>query len=123
MQTMEASSTDKRIDDLNIRMTEGFGRVHREIDGLDARITEGFKRVDREIAALGGQTTEGFKRVDREIDRVHEDIRELRGDIKGLRTETSERFDAMHRTMMRGFFALGGITVTLFLALAGLQGF
>jgi hypothetical protein len=29
----------------------------------------------------------------------------------------------MHRTMMRGFFALGGITVTLFVALAGLQGF
>jgi hypothetical protein len=28
----------------------------------------------------------------------------------------------MHRTMMRGFFAIGGITVTLFLALAGLQG-
>ena len=105
MQTMEASPTDKRIDDLNIRMTEGFARVHREIDGLDARMTEGFNRVDREI------------------DRVHEDIRELRGDIKDLRSETSERFDAMHRTMMRGFFALGGITVTLFLALAGLQGF
>jgi len=98
MQTMEASSTDKRIDDLNVRMTEGFGRVHREIDGLDVRMTEGFKRLD--------------------------------GDIKGLRRETNERFatvdarfDAMHRTMMRGFFALGGIVVTLFLALAGLQGF
>jgi hypothetical protein len=98
MQTMEASSTDKRIDDLNVRMTEGFGRVHREIDGLDARMTEGFKRVDGDIC-------------------------ELRGDIKDLRSETSERFDAMHRTMMRGFFALGGIMVTLFLALAGLQGF
>jgi hypothetical protein len=47
-----------------------------------------------------------------------------------LRRETNARFeavdarfDAMHRTMMRGFFALGGITVTLFFALAGLQGF
>jgi hypothetical protein len=98
MQTMEAPSTEKRIDDLNARMSEGFQRVHREIDGLDARMAEGFKRVDG-------------------------DIRELRGDIKDLRSETSERFDAMHRTMMRGFFALGGIMVTLFLALAGLQGF
>jgi hypothetical protein len=98
MQTMEAPSTEKRLDDLNSRMTEGFGRVHREIDALDARMTEGFKRVDG-------------------------DIRELRGDIKDLRSETSARFDAMHRTMMRGFFALGGIMVTLFLALAGLQGF
>jgi hypothetical protein len=86
MQTMEAPSTEKRMDDLNARMAEGFGRVHREIDRLDG------------------------------------DIRELRGDIKDLRSETSERFDAMHRTMMRGFFALGGIMVTLFLALAGLQG-
>jgi hypothetical protein len=98
MQTMEAPSTEKRIDDLNARMAEGFGRVHREIDGLDARMGEGFKRLDG-------------------------DIRELRGDIKDLRSETSERFDAMHRTLMRGFFALGGLMVTLFLALAGRQGF
>jgi hypothetical protein len=84
---METPSTEKRLDDLNVRLTEGFNRL----DG---------------------------------------DIRELRGDIKGLRRETNERFaavdarfDAMHRTMMRGFFALGGIMVTLFLALAGLQGF
>jgi len=105
MQTMEISSTDKRIDDLNGRMTEGF------------------QRVDKQMA-------EGFKRVDGEINRLDGDIRELRSDIKGLRGEMNERFaavdtrfDAMHRTMMRGFFALGGITVTLFLALAGLQGF
>jgi hypothetical protein len=112
MQTMEAPSTERRLDDLNDRMAEGFGRVHREIDGLDERMKEGFKRVD-------------------------EDIRELRGDVKELRGEMNKRFagvdarfesvdarfDAMHRTMMRGFFALGGITVTLFLALAGLQGF
>ncbi len=72
----------------------------------------------------------GFQRVDREISRIDGDVRELRGDIKELRRETNERFDAvnvrfdaMHRTMMRGFFALGGIMVTLFLALAGLQGF
>lgn len=90
---MEASSTEKRIDDLN------------------ARVTEGFRNADREIKRLDG------------------DIRELRGDVKDLRNQTNERFDsmnarfdAMHRTMMRGFFALGTIMVTLFLAQAGLQG-
>jgi hypothetical protein len=108
---MESRSTDKRIDDLNARMSEGFQRVHREIDGLDQRMTEGFKRVDGEIHGLDQRMTEGFKRVDG-------DIRELRGDVKSI----DARFDAMHRTMMRGFFAIGGITVTLFLALAGLQG-
>jgi hypothetical protein len=109
MQTMERPSTEKRIDDLNGRVAEGFGLVHREIDGLNKQMTERFQRVENEMS-------EGFNRLDG-------DIRELRGDIKDLRSETSERFDAMHRTMMRGFFALGGITVTLFLALAGLQGF
>lgn len=108
---MESSSTDKRIDDLNARMSEGFQRVHREIDGLDKRMTEGFKRVDGDIDRLDKRMTEGFKRIDG-------DIRELRGDIKSI----DVRFDEMHRTMMRGFFAIGGITVTLFLALAGLQG-
>jgi hypothetical protein len=102
MQTMEIRSTDKRIDDLNSRVSEGFQRV-------DQQMAESFQRVDQQMA-------ESFQRVDG-------DIRELRGDIRDLRRETSERFDAMHRTMMRGFFALGGITVTLFLALAGLQGF
>ncbi|HEX6204884.1 MAG TPA: hypothetical protein VFZ29_03650 [Solirubrobacterales bacterium] len=108
---MESRSTDKRIDDLNARMSEGFQRVHRELDGLDQRMTEGFKRVDGEIERLDQRMTEGFKRVEG-------DIRELRGDVKSI----DARFDAMHRTMMRGFFAIGGITVTLFLALAGLQG-
>ena len=126
---MESRSTDKRIDDLNARMSEGFQRVHREIDSLDQRMTEGFKRVDGEIERLDQRMTEGFKRVDGEIGgldqrmtegfkRVDGDIRELRGDIKSI----DARFDAMHRTMMRGFFAIGGITVALFLALAGLQG-
>jgi hypothetical protein len=116
MQTMEATSTEKRLDDLNARLAEGLGQVHREIDGLNNQVTERFQRVEKEMG-------EGFERLDG-------DIRELRGDIKGLRRETNERFaavdarfDAMHRTMMRGFFALGGITVTLFVALAGLQGF
>ncbi|HKF82835.1 MAG TPA: hypothetical protein VKB23_07740 [Solirubrobacterales bacterium] len=108
---MESRSTDKRIDDLNARMSEGFQRGHREIDSLDKRMAEGFKRVHREIDSLDKRMTEGFQRVDG-------DIRELRGDIKSI----DSRFDAMHRTMMRGFFAIGGITVTLFLALAGLQG-
>jgi predicted nucleic acid-binding Zn-ribbon protein len=123
MQTMESPSTEKRMDDLNARMTEGFGRVHREIDGLNERMTDGFQRVDQKFKEVDARMTEGFKRVDRQISRLDGDIRELRRDVKDLRSETSVRFDAMHRTMMRGFFALGGITVTLFLALAGLQGF
>jgi len=142
---MEVASTEKRLDDLNARMAEGFQSVRREVDGLDARTAEGFKRVDRKFEEFDARMSEGFKRVDRKFEesdarttegfkrvekeigegfaRVDGDTRELRADLRDLRRETSERFDAMHRTMMRGFFALGGVTVTLFLALAGLQGF
>ena len=75
-------------------------------------MAEGFKRVDGDIAGLDKRMTEGFKRVDG-------DIRELRSDIKSIDT----RFDAMHRTMMRGFLAIGTINVTVFLAFAGMHGF
>jgi uncharacterized protein Yka (UPF0111/DUF47 family) len=98
MQTMETGSTHKSLDDLNSRMSEGFQRGHREIDDLSKRMSEGFQRVDGDIKELRRETNERFATVE-------------------------TRFDAMHRTMMRGFFAIGGITVTLFLALAGLQGF
>jgi hypothetical protein len=94
MQTMEAPSTEKRLDDLNVRMTEGFSR-------LDGNIRE----LRGDIKDLRGEMNKRFTRVDARFESVE------------------ARFDAMHRTMMRGFFALGGIMVTLFLALAGLQGF
>jgi hypothetical protein len=156
MQTMEAASTEKRLDDLNVRMTEGFGRVHREIDGLDARMTEGFNRLDGdvrelrgEIKALRDKTSGAFaaqKRETAELFAAHKrETAELFAAQKGetaemftaQKGETGERFagvdahlisinarfDAMHRTMMRGFLALGTINVTLFLAFAGLHGF
>jgi hypothetical protein len=51
------------------------------------------------------ERTEGFARVDSHLISIN------------------ARFDAMHRTMMRGFFAIGAINVTLFLAFAGLHRF
>jgi DNA anti-recombination protein RmuC len=145
MQTMEASQTDKRIDDLNSRMAEGFGGVHREIDGLNERMTEGFRRVDEEISRLDGdvrklrsEASNGFETQRRETNESFAmQKRETNEGFSAHRRETNEgfarvdahlisinaRFDAMHRTMMRGFFAIGTINVTVFLALAGLHGF
>jgi len=37
-----------------------------------------------------------------------------------MNQSTNDRFDAMHRTMMRGFFAMGGITVTCLAVLSKL---
>lgn len=83
---MEIEPTDKRIDDLNARMAEGFGLVHREIDGLDARMTEGFKRVDA-------------------------DIRELRGDVKSVQRTMIYGFLTLSGIMVSGFLTLAGLQI------------
>jgi hypothetical protein len=149
MQTMEASSTEKRLDDLNVRMTEGFNRLdgdvrelRGEIKALRGETFEAFAAQKREtteaFAAQKRETTEAFATQKRETAELFaaqkRETAELFAAHKG---ETGERFagvdahlisinarfDAMHRTMMRGFLALGTINVTLFLALAGLHGF
>jgi hypothetical protein len=101
MQTMEAPSTDKRLDDLNVRMTEGFSRLDGDVRELRGDIKDLRGEMNKRFAGVDAR----FESVDARFDAV------------------DARFDAMHRTMMRGFFALGGVMVTLFLALAGLQGF
>ena len=116
MQTMEATSTQKRLDDLNVRMTEGFNRL----DG-DVRELRG------EIKALRHETSEAFAAQKRETAELFAGQKRETGErfaeVDAHLISINARFDSMHRTMMRGFFALGTIMVTLFLALAGLQGF
>jgi hypothetical protein len=116
MQTMEASSTEKRLDDLNVRMTEGFNRL----DG-DVRELRG------EIKALRGETFEAFAAQKRETTELFAAQKAETGErfagVDAHLISINARFDAMHRTMMRGFLALGTINVTLFLAIAGLHGF
>ncbi|HET7507925.1 MAG TPA: hypothetical protein VFJ53_06165 [Solirubrobacterales bacterium] len=112
MQTLEAASTEKRLDDLNARMAEGLQSVDRQINRLDGDIRE----LRGEIKVLRGETSDAFATQKRETG-------ERFSTVDAHLISIIARFDAMHRTMMRGFFALGGITVTLFLALAGLQGF
>jgi hypothetical protein len=44
------------------------------------------------------------ERLEERFGRLDADIREIRGDIKDLRTEMNARFDAQNRNMMAGFF-------------------
>jgi len=44
------------------------------------------------------------ERLEERFGHLHADIRELRRDIKDLRTEMNARFDAQNRNMMAGFF-------------------
>jgi predicted nuclease with TOPRIM domain len=82
---MEASETDKRIDDLAARsdrfevdVKERFDRVDREFDKIDKR----FDKVDRE-----------FDKVDRRFDRLESKV------------------DATNRTIWAGIFAAAMIKI------------
>jgi uncharacterized coiled-coil DUF342 family protein len=123
MQTMEISSTDKRIDDLNNRTSEGFGRVAGEINRLDGDIRE----LRGDIKGLRGETNEGFTTQRRETNESFatqkRETNEGFARVDAYLISINARFDAMHRTMMRGFFAIGTINVTVFVAFAGLHGF
>jgi len=94
--------TDKRLDDLNDRVSQGFERLDEDMRELRTEIKDlrkGLRNdIKDEVGTLRRETNERFVSID-------------------------ARFDAMHRTMMRGFLAIGGITINGFVGLAGLQVF
>lgn len=52
MQTMRESWTDKRLDDLNDRVSEGFRRVDGEIRDLRQEMNDRFDRVDNRFDSI-----------------------------------------------------------------------
>jgi hypothetical protein len=95
MPAMRESWTDERLDDLNRRVGEGFGR-------LDSRID----RVGGEVHAFRAEANGRFEVV-------HHEINELRA-------EMNSRLDSMRRTMVQGAIALSASVLAGFAALLGL---
>lgn len=54
MAVMRDKWTDERLDDMNARMGEGFGRVDREIRDLRLQMTSRFEATQRLIVQVGG---------------------------------------------------------------------
>ena len=63
MQAMRESWTDERLDDLNERVSDGFGQVDKR-----------FERVEGEIKDLRGDLNERFGRVDSRLDSIQRTI-------------------------------------------------
>lgn len=83
-------------------MTEE-ARTERRLDELNAKVDAGFERVDRKVDA-------GFERIDCKVDagfeRVDNDIREVRGEVRELRSEVTARIDSLQKTMILGYVAM-----------------
>lgn len=75
----------------------------------DERLDDLNEKVDRGFADTKAEMREGFARLDG-------DIRELRGELKDLRTELNARFDAMNRNLI-------GVGAAIVAALIGVNAF
>jgi len=63
------------------------------------------------------------EKVDRGFERVDTDIRELRGDVKGLSREMNARFDALNRNLLVGAIAIVVALIGSSATLAGIAVF
>jgi hypothetical protein len=89
METMTATTTDKRVDELSKRVDFGFEQVDRRFEQVNRRIDD---------ANAANQ---------RDHDRMDMEIRELRADMKAeftaVRGETKDEFRAVRGEMKEGF--------------------
>jgi len=82
--------TDERLDDLNVRVENGFGEVKQEVRDLRAET-----KSELEAARAG---TKG-------------EFRELRAEMNSRFNGIDSRFDAMQRTLVISFAGLAGSIV------------
>jgi gas vesicle protein len=143
MQTMEESSTSKQIADLKERMDERFDDVAVEFRRIDSRfetveadirelrrdLKSTAQELRQEIKSTGQELRQEIKSTGQELRQeikanaseirkeMKEDSTELRGEIAKLR----DSVESMQRTMLHGFFGLGGAILTLAGMIAGFQ--
>jgi hypothetical protein len=91
MELMQASPTEKRLDDLNHKVDQGFERVETEIRSLRAESRGEFSSLREGIKGLATGLPE-----------------EIRGAETGLRSEIKEESLALRAEMKAGFDAMDG---------------
>lgn len=78
------------MDDFVAHTYHRFDEVDKRFEQVDKR----FEQVDRRFDSIERRMEDGFKKVDE--------------DIRGLRTEMNQRFDALNRTLLQ----IGGGAIT-----------
>jgi chromosome segregation ATPase len=81
---------DDRLDELNMRVKEGFADVDKRFERVDER----FDKVDERFEKVEGEMKEGFARVDREL--------------KDGFTQVNERFDRIYYLIVVTVVGLAG---------------
>lgn len=116
MELMERDTTEKRLDDLGVKVDHRFDLVDHRFAQVDQRfdaVDQRFAQVDQRFV----QVDQRFDAVEQRLDGVEGQVRELRRDMKAGFDSVNERFDALHRLMIQ--FS-GGLLGTVIVASAGL---
>ena len=82
---------NRRIDDLETRMTQEFQLVNRRIDDLETRMTQEFQLVNRRIDDLETRMTQEFQLVNRRIDGLEIRMDRLEGRFGNFEGSDYER--------------------------------
>jgi len=101
MELMQQSSTDKRLDDLNVKVDHRFAQVDHRFEQIDLR----FGQIDQRFEQIGQR----FDRVEAELRMLRVDTKNefvaLRGEMKAgferMEERLDERFDGLHRLMIQ----------------------
>jgi archaellum component FlaC len=92
MEAMRKSWTDERLDDLSLRVENGFAQVDSRFAEVDARFDKLEDQVDTRFEAIG----EGLKQMDTRFDKLE------------------GRFDKLQHTLVQvSLTMLGGVLVAL----------
>lgn len=105
MEPVREAWTDERLDDLNGRVSDGFGDMRQE-----------FRLVRDEMAGVRGEIGDLRKEMRTEFGAV-------RGEIGGVRKEIialSGEFHAMQRILVYGFIGISGAMVAGFTSMTAL---
>lgn len=97
MEAMRQSWTDERLDDFRAETARHFDEVNRRFEEVNKR----FEQVDKRFEQVDKRFDQVDQRFDRLETRMENGFAEMRAEFKAHRTETNERFDAMHRMMFR----------------------
>ncbi len=119
--TMERDSTDKRIDDLNLKVDQGFERLDSDIRALraEARAESSALRgeIRSESAALRAEMKAGFDSMNERFDSINDRFDSINDRFDSMGDSLSRRFEAMHRLLLQ---FCGGLLGAIIVAGAGL---
>jgi hypothetical protein len=104
------SWNDDRLDELNLRVENGFAKAERERKEGFAAVDRQFAAVDRRFIRLEGEMKDEFTKVRGEM---KEGFAEVKGEIRFL----GERFDRLSHALMMGALTLAAGALTAFAGL------